>query len=159
MASCCTWGHWTHWSPETSLLTSDSQQLTRINNLLHTKWFSSIHIDSSTGVFLGQKHFDLICCDSSCVRKGRLQGVLGWSVTLSTCACEACCSVSSTMSRYFLNSPPIARAISPKTDRIWGFTDLCTFSFCKHMLQHYSIRLNILLKKRQMKLYRALETK
>lgn len=35
------------------------------------------------------------------------------------------------MSRYFLNSPPMARAMSPKADRIWGLTDLCTFSFCR----------------------------
>lgn len=50
-------------------------------------------------------------------------------LTLSTCACEACCRVSRTMSRYFLNSPPIARAMSPNAERIWGFTDRWTFSF------------------------------
>lgn len=58
-------------------------------------------------------------------------------LTLSTCACEACWRVFSTTSRYFLNSPPIARAISPNTERICGFTDLWTFSFWKRFQHHY----------------------
>lgn len=122
--------------------------------LIHLQGFSWVR-----NIFWSNLLWQFLC------EKGPFAGVLGCGVTLSTCACEACCSVSSTMSRYFLNSPPMARAISPKTDRIWGFTDLCTFSFCKHTLQHYytvsravEIPLNILLE-RQMKLYRALETK
>lgn len=48
---------------------------------------------------------------------------------MSTWAWDACWRVLSTTSRYFLNSPPMARAMSPNTERICGFTDLCTFSF------------------------------
>jgi len=50
-------------------------------------------------------------------------------LTLSTRAWDACCSVLSTTSMYFLNSGPRASAMSPNTDRIWGFTDRWTCSF------------------------------
>lgn len=64
------------------------------------------------------------------IRDGlRRPSTVGSKLTLSTWAWEACCRVFNTTSRYFLNSPPMARAISPNTDRICGFTDLWTFSF------------------------------
>lgn len=47
-------------------------------------------------------------------------------LTLSTSACEACTNVCRTISKYFLNAGPILKAISPNTERIWGFTDRWT---------------------------------
>ena len=47
-------------------------------------------------------------------------------LTLSTWACEACNKVPSTISKYFVKFVPIAKAMSPNTDKIWGLTVLWT---------------------------------
>lgn len=57
-------------------------------------------------------------------------------LTFSTCACEACCRVFMTMSRYFLKWGPIANATSPNTDNIWGFTDRWTVEFWGKKTKH-----------------------
>ena len=46
-----------------------------------------------------------------------------YQITLSTFACEACCNVFKMTSRYLVKSVPTARAMSPKTDKMWGLTE------------------------------------
>ena len=43
----------------------------------------------------------------------------------------ACCSICMVTPKYFSNPPPIASAISPKHDRIGGFTSRESDGFCK----------------------------
>ena len=58
-------------------------------------------------------------------------------LTLSTWACEACANICKTTSKYFLNSGPILSAMSPNTERIWGFTDRWTVLSWKTKIQNY----------------------
>lgn len=58
---------------------------------------------------------------------------------MSTCVCDACCSMLIVTVMYFSKWPPMASAMSPKHERIGGLTLRLSLGLCRFLSSSPSI--------------------